>query len=44
MKTKNYLILCAGITASLVLCLLYLPGFGDTVEQLMLGFLAANAR
>lgn len=44
MKTKNYLILCAAITVVLVLSLLYIPAFSNSVEQVMLGFLSANAR
>ncbi len=44
MKTKNYLILCAGITVALVLGLLYVPAFADTVEQFLLLFLSTNAR
>jgi len=43
-KTKNYLILCAAITLALVISLLYLPGFSDTVEQLMLLFLSTFSR
>ena len=44
MKTRNYLILCAGITVALVVSLLYIPAFSDAVEQVVLAFLAANAR
>ena len=44
MKTKNYLILCVGITAVLVVSLLYIPVFSDTIEQVVLAFLASNAR
>jgi hypothetical protein len=44
MSTKNYLILCGGITLVLVLGLLYVPGVSDIVEQQMLGFLSTNAR
>jgi len=43
-KTKNYFILCTAITVALVISLLYVPGLSDTVEQLILGFLATNAR
>ena len=44
MSTRNYLLLCAGLSAALVLALLYVPGFSDTVEGLMLLFLSTNAR
>ncbi len=44
MKTKNYLMLCGAITVALVLSLLYIPAFSDAVEQVMLAFLATNAR
>jgi hypothetical protein len=44
MKTKNYVILCAGITFVLVISLLYIPAVSDAVEQLVLAFLATNAR
>lgn len=44
MKTKNYLILCAAITVSVVLGVLYVPGLSDTIEQALLAFLATNAR
>jgi Na+/melibiose symporter-like transporter len=44
MKTKNYFILCAAITATLVFTLLFIPAVSDTVEQLVLLFLSTNAR
>ena len=44
MKTKNYLILCAGITTVLVLSLLFVPAFSNAVEQVTLLFLSTNAR
>ncbi len=44
MKTKNYLILCAATTVVVVLGLLYVPGVSDTVEQVLLAFLATTAR
>ncbi len=43
MKTKNYLILCASITIVWVISLLYVPGFADAVELVMLIFLAVVA-
>jgi hypothetical protein len=43
MKTKNYLILCVGITIALVISLLYIPAVSDAVEQVVLAFLATNA-
>lgn len=44
MKTKNYLILCATVTVAVVLGVLYVPGLSDTIEQVMLAFLATTAR
>ncbi len=44
MKTKNYLILCAGITVVLVLGILFVPAFSDFMEQVMLLFLSTQAR
>ena len=44
MTMKNYLILCAVVTAVVALSLLYVPGLSDTVEQYMLMFLSTNAR
>ena len=43
MKTKNYLLLCAAIAVVVVLGLLYVPGASDTVEQVLLAFLATTA-
>ena len=44
MKARNYLILCASISAVIAIALLYVPGMSDTVEQYMLYFLSTNAR
>ncbi len=44
MSLKNYLLLCAGLSFALVLALLFVPGFSDAVEGLMLLFLSTNAR
>ena len=44
MTTKNYITLCVGVIVALPLSLLYIPGFSDIVEQLMLLFLSTNAR
>ncbi|MDA1075299.1 MAG: hypothetical protein O3A63_11145 [Proteobacteria bacterium] len=44
MKTKNYLMFCAGLSVVLVVSLLYVPSLSDTVEQYMLFFLSTNAR
>ena len=44
MKTKNYFLLCAVITVTVVLGVLYIPGISDTIEQVVLVFLATNAR
>lgn len=44
MKTRNYLVLCACVTAAWVLALLAIPAFSQTVEQLLLLFLSTNAR
>ncbi len=43
MTTKNYLILCAVLSAGLSLSLLYIPSFSLFVEQVMLLFLSTNA-
>lgn len=43
MKTKNYLGLCAAVAVAVVLSVLYVPGLSDTVEQVLLAFLASNA-
>ena len=44
MTMKNYSILCAGITVTVVLGVLYIPGLSDAIEQVLLVFLATNAR
>ena len=44
MQTNSYLILCAVITVVWAATLLSVPAVSDTVEQLMIGFLSANAR
>ena len=44
MRIKNYLILCASVSAVWMIALLAIPGFSDFVEQLMLVFLSTNAR
>lgn len=44
MKTKTYLLLCAGVTVVWVLGLLFVAPFAELVEQLMLLFLSTNAR
>jgi len=41
---KNYLLLCAAITIVVVVGVLYIPGLSDTIEQVLLAFLATNAR
>lgn len=43
MKTRNYLVLCACVTAAWVVALLAFPALAETVEMLMLGFLSSNA-
>ncbi len=43
MTMRNYLLLCAGITLVWVVCLLTIPDFARTIEQLMLMFLSSNA-
>ncbi len=44
MTTTNYVYLCVGIAVLLPLALLYIPGFSELVEQLVLRFLSTNAR
>ena len=43
MKMRNYLVLCAGVTAVWVVALLAIPALAQTVEQLLLLFLSTNA-
>lgn len=44
MTTTNYLYLCLAIIVIWPLALLYVPGFSDLVESLMLLFLSQTAR
>jgi len=43
MKNKNYLILCAVLTALTIVSILSIPGFSDTIETGLLFFLMTNA-
>ncbi len=43
MRARNYLILCATVAVLVSLTVLFVPGVGDTIEQIMLGFLATRA-
>ena len=43
MTMKTYLTLCCVVPVVWVLGLLFIPGFSDVVEQLMLGFLSTTA-
>ncbi len=44
MKINTYLITCVAISLVVSLTILFVPGVSDTVEGVMLAFLAANAR
>ncbi len=44
MRARNYLMLCAGVAAVVVLAVLVVPGVGDAFEGALLGFLATYAR
>ncbi len=44
MTARNYLILCAAITALTAISILFIPGLSDTIESRMLTFLVTNAR
>jgi hypothetical protein len=44
MKTRTYLLFAGGATLVWVLALLLIPSFAQSIEQLMLTFLATNAR
>ena len=44
MTTKTYLTLCCVVPVVWVFCLLFIPGFSDGVEQVMLVFLSTTAR
>ncbi len=44
MKTKSYFALCAVVTVTVILSVLYVPGLSDTIEQALLVFLSTNAR
>jgi len=43
MSARSYFILCLGIIVLLPAALLYIPGFSDIVEQVVLLFLSRNA-
>ena len=43
MTVKTYLTLCCVVPVAWMLGLLFIPGFSDVVEQVMLGFLASTA-
>ncbi len=44
MKTKTYLITCVAVTVVVALTLLFVPAVSDTVEGVMLAFLATYSR
>ena len=44
MKTKTYLVTCAAVTVVVALTILFVPAVSDTVEGVMLGFLATYSR
>ncbi len=44
MKTKNYLVTCVAVTVVVALTILFVPAVSDTVEGVMLAFLATYSR
>ena len=44
MKTKTYLITCVAVTLVVALTVLFVPGVSDTIEGVMLTFLATYSR
>lgn len=44
MSMRNYLILCVLLAAVTALAVLLIPGLGETIERVVLGFLSRNAR
>ena len=44
MKTKTYLVTCAAVTVVVALTILFVPAVSDTVEGVMLAFLATYSR
>ncbi len=44
MKTKTYLIVCAAVSVVVSLTILFVPVVSDTIEGVMLAFLATYAR
>lgn len=43
MKTRNYLLLCVGISVAVVALVLAVPAVSDAVEGAVLSFLSTNA-
>lgn len=39
MTTKNYLLLCAGLSLTIIVSILFIPGVARLFETLILGFL-----
>ncbi len=44
MKTKTYLVTCVAVTVVVALTILFVPVVSDTVEGVMLAFLATYSR
>ena len=44
MKTKTYLVTCVVVTVVVALTILFVPAVSDTVEGVMLAFLATYSR
>ena len=44
MKTKTYLVICVVVTVVVALTILFVPAVSDTVEGVMLAFLATYSR
>lgn len=43
MRMRSYLMLCVAVAAVVSLTVLFVPGVGDSIEWLLLGFLATHA-
>lgn len=43
MRARNYLLLCVTVAVAVSLTVLFVPGVGDSIERVLLGFLATHA-
>ena len=44
MSMRSYLLLCLAVAVAVCLTVLFVPGVGDSIERVVLGFLSRNAR